>query len=60
LEFHKIEKNDKTFQDYLKFGGFPSLTELSENMDRINDVLDGIYNTIIVKDVLAKNEIKKE
>lgn len=60
LEFHKVEKSDKTFQDYLKFGGFPSLAELGENADRINDVLDGIYNTVIVKDVFAKNEIKDE
>jgi len=60
LDFHGIEKTDKTFQDYLKFGGFPSIVELGENVDRINDVLDGIYNTVIVKDVIAKNKIKDE
>ena len=60
LDFHGIEKSDKTFQDYLKFGGFPSIVELGENVDRINDVLDGIYNTVIVKDVIAKNKIKDE
>lgn len=60
LDFHGIEKNDKTFQDYLKFGGFPSIAELGENVDRINDILDGIYNTVIVKDVIAKNKIKDE
>ena len=60
LDFHGIEKNGKTFQDYLKFGGFPSIVELGENVDRINDVLDGIYNTVIVKDVIAKNKIKDE
>ena len=60
LDFHGIEKNDKTFQDYLKFGGFPSTIELGENVDRINDVLDGIYNTVIVKDVIAKSKIKDE
>ena len=60
LDFHGAEKNDKAFQDYLKFGGFPSIVELGENVDRINDVLDGIYNTVIVKDVIAKNKIKDE
>ncbi|MCL2367062.1 MAG: ATP-binding protein [Oscillospiraceae bacterium] len=60
LDFHVIEKSDKTFQDYLKFGGFPSIVELGSNVDRINDVLDGIYNTVIVKDVIAKNKIKDE
>lgn len=60
LDFHGIEKNDKTFQAYLKFGGFPSIVELGENVDRINDILDGIYNTVIVKDVIAKSKIKDE
>ena len=60
LDFHGIEKNDITFQKYLKFGGFPSIVELGENVDRINDVLDGIYNTVIVKDVIAKSKIKEE
>jgi predicted AAA+ superfamily ATPase len=58
LDFHDAEKSDKTFQDYLKFGGFPSIAELGGNVDRINDVLDGVYNTVIVKDVIAKNKIK--
>ena len=60
LDFHGMERNDKTFQNYLKFGGFPSIVELGENVDRINDVLDGIFNTVIVKDVIAKNKIKDE
>ena len=60
LDFHAIEKNDETFQDYLKFGGFPSIVEFGDNVDRVNDVLDGIYNTVIVKDVIAKNKIKDE
>ncbi|MDR2446815.1 MAG: ATP-binding protein [Treponema sp.] len=60
LDFHGIERSDKAFQDHLKYGGFPSIVELGENVDRINDVLDGIYNTVIVKDVIAKNKIKDE
>jgi predicted AAA+ superfamily ATPase len=60
LAFHGVEKNDNAFQDYLKFGGFPSICELGENIDRINNVLDGIYNTVIVKDVIAKNKINDE
>jgi len=53
-------KSDNSFQDYLKCGGFPSIADLSGNVDRINDILDGIYNTVIVKDVIAKNKIKDE
>jgi len=60
LEFHEAENDDKAFQSYLKFGGFPSIVELGENVDRVNDILDGIYNTVIVKDVLSRNSIKDE
>ena len=60
LHFHNIEKGDDSFQLYLKYGGFPSIVELGFNQDRINDILEGIYNTVILKDVIAKNKIKDE
>lgn len=60
LDFHGLEKSDKAYQNYLKYGGFPSIVELGDNVDRIIDVLDGIYNTVIVKDVILKNKIKDE
>jgi len=60
LVFHNIEKNEDSFQLYLKYGGFPSIVELGFNQDRINDILEGIYNTVILKDVLEQNDIKDE
>ncbi|MCL2288997.1 MAG: ATP-binding protein [Candidatus Bathyarchaeota archaeon] len=60
LVFHNIEKNEDSFQLYLKYGGFPSIVELGFNQDRINDVLEGIYNTVILKDVLEQSDIKNE
>ena len=60
IDFHGINKSDISFQNYLKYGGFPSISEIYGNIDRINDILDGIYNTVIVKDVIAKNKIKDE
>jgi predicted AAA+ superfamily ATPase len=60
LDFHNIAKNENSFQTYLKYGGFPSIVELGFNQDRINDVLEGIYNTVILKDVLEQNDIKDE
>ncbi|MDR2547868.1 MAG: ATP-binding protein [Lachnospiraceae bacterium] len=60
LDFHNTEKSDTSFQHYLKFGGFPSTVELTHNLDRIIDVLDGIYSTVIMKDVIGKSNIKDE
>jgi len=48
---------DEKFQKYLQFGGMPALSEYDFNQERINDVLQGIYSTVILKDVLERNKI---
>lgn len=52
------ESNKSTrehFADYLRFGSFPYLAAISKNEPIIESYIDGIYNTILVKDV-AKHE----
>jgi predicted AAA+ superfamily ATPase len=46
------------FNRYLMFGGFPGTPALPQNSEIIDDFLQGIYNTVIVKDVLARHVIK--
>ncbi len=42
------------FQRYLRYGGFPGLLELTDD-DRIRqEYLEGIFNTVIVKDILNR------
>ncbi len=43
------------FTDYLRFGSFPYLATISKDEPIIESYIDGIYNTILVKDV-AKRE----
>ena len=43
------------FADYLRFGSFPFLATISKDEPIIESYIDGIYNTILVKDV-AKRE----
>lgn len=53
-EYHEIagkENKDDSFVNYLKFGGFPYVTQLGDTEDKVNQYVEGIYNTIIVKDV---------
>lgn len=45
------------FTEYLSFGGFPSVA-LLDNSDLIQDVLKGIFNSIILKDVSLRGDIK--
>ena len=45
------------FDNYLKFGSFPYITELNNNQKAIETYLAGIYNAVLLKDVAAKNKI---
>lgn len=46
---------EEKFQMYLKFGGMPILREYKFNEARSNQALEGIYSTIVLKDVLKRN-----
>ena len=48
----------KKFRNYLEFSSFPQAIELyNVNPDNINLFLDGIYNTILFKDVMQRKGI---
>jgi predicted AAA+ superfamily ATPase len=49
---------DALFNQYLKFGGFPAIPALPQDNDTINDFLMGIYNSVIIKDVLARQNVQ--
>ena len=54
------EKTDisRKFRDYLRYSSFPQAIELYKiNPDNINLFLDGIYNTILFKDVMQRKGI---
>lgn len=48
------------FQKYLQFGGMLILKQFDFNMARVNEVLEGIYSTVILCDVLERNKINNE
>ncbi len=61
LEFTGTDKKDnlqKKFNQYLEFGGLPIVVELMDNPDTIGPFLEGIYNTVLMKDVVERNEIR--
>lgn len=63
LTFYSFEPNvtmEYKFQKYLQFGGMPILKQFDFNMARVNEVLEGIYSTVILRDVLERNKIKSE
>jgi predicted AAA+ superfamily ATPase len=46
------------FNQYLNFGGFPNIHALPKDTETIYDFLNGIYNTVIVKDILSRHSVK--
>ena len=46
------------FNQYLKFGGLPTVVELMEFPDTINPFLEGIYHTVLMKDVIERNGVR--
>lgn len=46
------------FNGYLKFGAFPFVSQLDKNESSINDYLNGIYSTVLLKDIAARKNIQ--
>jgi len=47
----------RKFADYLRYGSFPFTCELHRDTRRIREYLGGIFNTIVLKDVMARKKI---
>ena len=49
---------NKKFNTYMRLGGMPSLKDCNFDEKKINENLDGIYNTVLVKDIFSKTNVK--
>ncbi len=54
-EFANDVTREEKFQKYLQFGGMPILREYKFNEARSNQVLEGIYSTVVLRDILQRN-----
>ncbi len=54
-EFASPVTVEEKFQRYLQFGGMPILREYQFNESRINQALEGIYSTVVLRDILQRN-----
>lgn len=58
LDFYEFASDvtmDEKFQKYLQFGGMPVLREYRFNEARSNQALEGIYSTVVLRDILQRN-----
>lgn len=62
-EYSKLNKDfsiEQTFSDYLQYGGLPYVASMQKTKDKTNAYIEGIYNTVIVKDIEDRNKRKQE
>lgn len=59
LLFHKCEDSEQALLDYLRIGGLPGLMHYDiKEETQIRDYLQGVYNTIMMRDVITREEIR--
>jgi len=55
-EFKESESMDERFNRYLQFGGLPILKQYNFNEKRSLEAIEGIYSTVVLRDILERNE----
>ncbi len=58
LQFHQLKKSDNSLMQYLKFGGLPYLIHLQLEDEIVYGYLKSVFNSIILKDVVARHNIR--
>ena len=58
MQFHQLEQANTTLLKFLKYGGLPYLIHLELEDDIIFGYLKSVFSTIILKDVVARHNIR--
>lgn len=59
LEFHNLSDSEESLNAYLRVGGLPGLRLYDINDEiLVRDYLQGVYNTIMMRDVIAREKIR--
>lgn len=59
LVFHRLPDDNRSLVTYLNNGGMPQLSRIGlEEKDLVSDYLQSVYNTIVLKDVVEREDIR--
>lgn len=52
-EYKKLtnKSSDDAFSEYMRYGGMPYVASMSKTEEKVNTYIEGIYNTVVVKDI---------
>lgn len=60
LDFNNLESSRENFNLFLKYGGMPAVSEYEFNEVGTYTMLEGIYSTAMLKDVIERNKFGNE
>lgn len=58
LVFHKLEQGEVSLLQYIRYGGLPFIVNLKLTDEVVYGYLQSIYNTIVLKDVVARFNVR--
>jgi predicted AAA+ superfamily ATPase len=58
LQFHSLQNSNDSLSKYIRFGGLPYLIHLPLEEEIVYGYLKSIYNTVLLKDVVARYNIR--
>jgi len=59
LELTEGLSTERAFAEYMRTGGFPYVSVMDRTDEKINSYLEGIYNTVIVRDIEDRQSRKE-
>jgi len=58
LQFHQLVDSDDALAKYVQYGGLPGLVKIGLDDDDARQYQKDIYNTVLLKDVVLRNNIR--
>jgi predicted AAA+ superfamily ATPase len=58
LQFHQLSDSNESLQKYMRIGGMPYLIHLNGDEQLSFEYLQNLYSTILLKDVIARRQVR--
>ena len=57
---NNIVELEDLFDAYMRYGGMPAIADLGLDQDRAMTLLDGVYSTVVIRDILEREKRRGE
>ncbi|MBE6525740.1 MAG: ATP-binding protein, partial [Thermoplasmata archaeon] len=60
LEYTRLSDSSSTITEYMTYGGFPLALMVRDSKESETAVLEGIYNTVVLKEIVQRHKIRNQ